>query len=160
MNRSGLLLAASAAAAAAGVVFALYATHAWGMRPCPLCILQRMLFVAFALAAAAGALRGARPLAALAGVIALTGAGVASYHLWIEANPLQAACGLAENEPWWESFAYWAGEQVPYLFNPSGDCAAAYKLLGVSFAAWSLALFVALLLASAAALGAARPRRR
>lgn len=152
MNRPARLLAVGAAAAVIGVAIALYATHVWGMRPCPLCILQRMLFIAFALVAAAGALRAARALAALAGVIALSGAGVASYHLWIEANPLQASCGLAENEPWWEAFAYWAGEQVPFLFNPTGDCAAAYKLLGVSFAAWSLGLFAVLLVASAAAL--------
>lgn len=156
MTRTRLLLGASGAAAVAGVAIALYATHALGMRPCPLCILQRMLFVAFALIALTGAIWPAQPLAAAAGVIALTGAGVAGWQLYIEANPLQARCGLGLDEPWWETLAYWAGEQVPFLFNPTGDCAAGYKLLGVSFAAWSLLLFMALVLASTAAL----PRRQ
>ncbi len=156
MIRSRLLLAAGAAAALTGVAIALYATHAWGMRPCPLCILQRMLFVGFALVAIAGAIWPRPAVGAVAGATALAGAGVASWHLYIEANPLKATCGLVGEEPWWETFAYWAGEQIPFLFNPTGDCAAGYKLLGVSFAAWSLALFLALLLLSAAAL--ARPR--
>ena len=160
MTPSRLLLGAGAAAALTGVAIALYATHAWGMRPCPLCILQRMLFLAFAAFAAAGAVWTLRPLASLAGLAALTGAAVAGWQLYIEANPLKATCGLVGEEPWWETFAYWAGEQIPFLFNPTGDCAAGYKLLGVSFAAWSLALFLALLLLSAAALRRPRGIRR
>jgi disulfide bond formation protein DsbB len=158
MTRPRLFLAA-AAAAIAGVAIALYATHAYGMRPCPLCILQRMLFVVFALVAATGAVWPRRLPAAAAGLTALAGAGVASWQLYIEAHPLQATCGLGQDEPWWETFAYWAGKQVPFLFKPTGDCSAGYKLLGVSFAAWSLMLFLVLLAASAAAFFRSRTRR-
>ena len=71
-----LTLAAMAALCLAAVGAALVSQHVFDMRPCPWCILQRVIFVGIALLCIVGALlpSAARALAALAGLLALSGA--------------------------------------------------------------------------------------
>ncbi|MDD5247475.1 MAG: disulfide bond formation protein B [Rhodocyclaceae bacterium] len=129
---------------------------------CPLCILQRMLYLLLALVGAGG-LAAARPLArrfaALAmAAVAGTGAVVAGYQIWIQRFAHDTNC--VANAPWWEQLVDWAGEKLPLLFGVSGLCSEPpWKLLGLSIAEWSLLAFSVLFgLAAFAALRKMRDR--
>jgi len=127
---------------------------------CPLCILQRMLYLLLALEAiAAWTLAGptqptARPrqLAALVmAATALTGAGIAAYQTWLQRFARGVSC--TADQPWWENFVNWAGSQWPLLFEASGLCSeAGWKFLGLSIAEWSLIAFTSMTLAMLLAL--------
>ena len=128
---------------------ALYLQHVVGLKPCPLCVLQRMALIAAALAALAGALL-ARGRAAqwttlgLAGAAALAGAGVAIWHVWILIYPPESmSCGRPFQ--WFhEDFPLivW----LPRLFRGDGDCLdRSWSLLGLGIPHWSLVGFLVVL---------------
>lgn len=124
---------------------------------CPLCILQRMLYLLLGVEGlfALFVVRAARPLAGLMAATAATGAGIAAYQTWLQRFATDTNCGA--NQPWWEQFVNWAGVQSPLLFEATGLCSeAGWKFLGLSIAEWSLALFSAMTLL---ALRVARARR-
>ena len=111
---------------------------------CPLCILQRMLYLLVALAGGLGLLVTRplpRRLAALAmAAVAATGAFVAGYQIWIQRFAQETNC--TANAPWWEQMVDWAGEKLPLLFGVSGLCSEpGWKLLGMTIAEWSLLAF-------------------
>ncbi len=126
--------------------------HGLGLEPCPLCIFQRIayLFVGvFGLLAAAIAPRpAARWVAVLMLLSALTGAGIAGWHVNLQLNPESLSCGpglevMLENFP--------LTQVLPRVFKGSGDCAqAGWTLLGLSIADWSLIWFTILSIASVA----------
>ncbi len=115
---------------------------------CPLCILQRMLYLLVAAAAILGLLVArqapARRLAALVmAIAAAAGAYVAGYQIWIQRFAHETNC--VASAPWWERLVDWAGERMPLLFNASGLCnERPWKLLGLSIAEWSVLAFSAL----------------
>lgn len=123
---------------------------------CPLCILQRMLYLLLGLTALlACALHARRTvqrwLAGAMGAIALTGAGIAGYQSWLQRFATDSSCAL--DQPWWERLVNWAGTQWPLLFEASGFCSeAGWRLFGLSIAEWSLLAFLALAGASLAML--------
>ena len=122
---------------------------------CPLCIIQRMLYLLVALIALAGLLaRGAVAsfFAALA-MLAASGLGlfVAGYQSWLQHHPTGIGC--VADSPWWEEFVYWAGNRLPLFFGVGGVCEdASWKLLGLSIAELSCIAFTGLLAASIVAL--------
>ena len=126
--------------------------HVVGLEPCPLCIFQRVAYFllgAFALAAAAAAPRRvARWLGVLMLLSALTGVGIAGWHVWLQLNPESLSCGpglsvMLENFP--------LSQVLPRVFKGSGDCSqAGWTLFGLSIAGWSLVWFTLLSLASIA----------
>lgn len=130
---------------------------------CPLCIWQRIFYLAFGLLALLGVLVANRPslrrvLAVLMAAAAAAGAGVAGYQVWIQRFAPNTSC--AGKEPWWEAAVRWAGEQVPLLFEASGLCSdPAWKFLDLSIADWSLLAFSGLI-AMALAILFVRMRRR
>jgi len=105
---------------------------------CPLCIIQRMLYLALAIIAGIGLAVSARPLAprfaALAMVLtAATGIFVAGYQVWIQR--IAPATDCSPYPTWWEDLVDRAGEVVPILFKASGLCSdPAWKFLGLSIA--------------------------
>lgn len=112
---------------------------------CPLCVLQRMLYLllaleallAWSLARTAGSIRLA---ALLMTATALTGVGIAAYQTWLQRFAKGVSC--TADQPWWEAFVNWAGTQWPLLFEASGICSeAGWKFLGLSIAEWSLVAF-------------------
>jgi len=115
---------------------------------CPLCILQRMLYLLLALEAIGGFLladkiAGRRVLGFGMAVTALLGASIAAYQSWLQRFAKGVSC--TADQPWWESLVDWAGRQVPLLFEATGLCSeAGWKLLGFSIAEWSLLAFIAL----------------
>lgn len=142
--RRGLALIGLAGLLLVGVSVVLAAT--FDLAACPLCILQRMLYLLLALEAALLFVLDPRWVAGAMGVTAATGAGVAAYHVWLQ----RFASGLVTcggQQAWWERWIDWAGQQLPWLFGASGQCAeASWTLLGLSIAEWSLLCFSALTL--------------
>lgn len=70
----------------AALAFALVAQYGFGLRPCNLCLIQRVPFVLAALLAAA-ALKDGMPAALLlrvAGLLLLINGGIAVYHVGVE----------------------------------------------------------------------------
>lgn len=112
---------------------------------CPLCILQRMLYLAFGVIGLAAVALAHRPLSAriasaLLVLVAGTGAYIAAYQSWLQLHPEGPSC--TANTPWWENFVYWAGEQAPDLFLSSGMCSdPGFTLFGLSIANYSLIVF-------------------
>lgn len=139
-------LALVAAFAAAAMAAALYFQHGLGLKPCPLCVLQRIALITAGLFALAGLLaarsRGGQLTAlALSALGALGGAGVAGWHTWILAFPPESmACGRPFQ--WFhEDFplVVW----LPRLFRGDGDCLSnEWSLFGLGIPHWSLLGFV------------------
>ena len=120
--------------------------HVVGLDPCPLCIFQRIAYFAVALfallAASLSPRASSRWLGGLALLSALTGIGIAGWHVWLQLNPQGMSCGpglatMLENFP--------LTEVLPKVFRGSGDCSeSAWTLLGLTIAEWSLLWFVIL----------------
>lgn len=111
---------------------------------CPLCILQRMGYLLLGVEALLilGARQPAllRPGAALMALTAAAGAGIAGYQTWLQRFAKGVNC--TADQPWWERFVDWAGQQVPLLFEATGLCSeAGWRMLGLSIAEWSLLIF-------------------
>ena len=154
------LFAATGLAAVGLVGGGLILAHTLNLAACPLCILQRMLYLLLALEAIAawwltGPARARtlpRRLAALVmAATALTGVGIASYQTWLQRFAKGASC--TADQPWWEHLVNWAGSQWPLMFEASGLCSeAGWKFLGLSIAEWSLVAFTSMTIAMLAAL--------
>lgn len=129
---------------------------------CPLCILQRMLYLLFGTfglmgIAAANSRLGSKLVALLMAVAAGTGAFIAAYQSWIQHHPEGPSC--TANTPWWENLVYWAGQQWPDLFLSSGMCTdPGFVLFGLSIAEYSLILFTLMTLVCLALLFRKRTR--
>jgi disulfide bond formation protein DsbB len=142
-QRPAALLGAVALLSLAAVAAALVSQHRFGMEPCPWCVLQRLIFVAIALACGLGLLWRAtagRVVAALL-VLLLSLSGVASA-LWLHfvASKSQS-CNLTLADR--IITALRLDTLLADVFSPRASCAdAAVDLLGVPYTFWSLALFV------------------
>jgi len=137
------LLGAGALLALLAVVVALVTQHGFDMRPCPWCVLQRVEFVAIALAAALAYLWRSRPglLVSAALAIALANLGVLSA-LWQHfVAAASASCNLTLADR--IVGALQLDSLAPDVFAATASCAdAKVTLLGVPYEFWSLALFV------------------
>lgn len=129
--------------------FGLYLQYIEHQDPCPLCMVQRAIFIAilvlFLLAATHGPRRlGARLYAALIGLLSITGIAVAARHIWIQHLPPDQvpACGpgldyMLETMP--------MARVLKELLHGSGECAAkGWSLLGFGIPEWSLLCYLAL----------------
>lgn len=106
---------------------ALYLQYVLHHEPCPLCMVQRFIFIALLVLFVVAALHnpkrlGARVYAALIALTALCGVAVASRHIWIQHLPKDEvpACGpgldyMLENFP--------MSEVLQELMHGSGECA-------------------------------------
>jgi protein dithiol:quinone oxidoreductase len=128
---------------------ALVSQHVFDMQPCPWCVLQRVIFLAIALACLLGlawrGLFGRRVGASLAMLLALCGIAAALWqHFQAAAS---ASCNLTFAD---KIVSRWLGldQLLPNVFEPRASCAdAAVSLLGVPYDFWSLALFALIALA-------------
>jgi protein dithiol:quinone oxidoreductase len=140
---------AGAAICAVLLGFGLYLQHVDGQEPCPLCIFQRVAFIALGLVFLVAALHGPGKTGAivygvLGFIFAAAGTGLASRHVWLQSLPADQvpACG--------PGLSYML-EQFPLMrmlqsvLAGSGECAeAGWKFLGLTIAGWSLIWFVLL----------------
>jgi disulfide bond formation protein DsbB len=156
MSTSRSILLAIAAACVALVGAALYLQHAQNMVPCPLCVIQRYLFLAIALCCLLGASAGQSKAGAGLGLLgALGGLGVAGKHLYVLAHP-GFSCGIDPMETVLNKIP--TATALPWLFRADGLCEDARDtLFGLSVPAWS-ALWFAILTASLAWVLARRAR--
>ena len=131
------------------IAFALYLQYYEYQNPCPLCVLQRVTYIAMMAVFLLGALHGPRRAGALVyrsllTVVSMIGAGIATRHVWLQHLPKDRVpeCGpglgyMLERFPLADAFAK--------IFRGSGECAeAGWKLLGWSIAEWSLIWFILL----------------
>jgi disulfide bond formation protein DsbB len=142
VKRADLVLGAIALGGPAAVGAAYYTQHAWNMQPCPWCVLQRLVFLALA-AAAALALVWRSPLGRRIGALlalgfAGCGIGAALWQHFVAAS--QASCDLSLAEKIIGALGLDA--RYPDLFMAMTSCAdAATSLFGLPYEFWSLALF-------------------
>lgn len=129
--------------------YAYYAQFVLALEPCPLCIFQRVAFIALTLVFLGAALHdpGGRGRYAWACALLLAaGAGVlvAGRHVWLQSLPpdLVPACGpgldyMLDVLP--------AFDVVRQVFTGSGECAKVdWTLFGLSMPAWTLMAFLGL----------------
>jgi disulfide bond formation protein DsbB len=143
MIRTQSLLRAIAVICLALVGAALYLQHAKGLLPCPLCVIQRYLFLAIAICCAIGAYGGKPKIGAgLALIGALGGLGVVGKHLWVLAHP-GLSCGIDPMETVLNKIP--TATALPWLFHADGLCEDARDtLFGLSIPQWSAVWFVLL----------------
>lgn len=116
--------------------------------PCPLCIFQRLLYLAVTLVAIIGiALPTAkRLLGSLIALIAAGGMATAIYQSWIQLYPdLATQCGYGEPNLI-EQLVDWLGMKWPLMFMATGFCTTKENILGFSVANWSILCFASLLI--------------
>lgn len=140
------LLAGVALVCIAAVAAALISQHVFDMQPCPWCVLQRVIFLAIALACGLGLLWRSRTgrLVSTALALLLTVSGIAAA-LWQHFQAAaSASCNLTLAD---KIVSGWLqlDSLLPDVFSPRASCAdAAVNLLGVPYDFWSLALFIAI----------------
>lgn len=123
------------------------------LNPCPMCMMQRGLFVAIAAISLVAVIHGARAwgrrvYAVLTGVTAMLGAGVAGRQIWLQNLPEEQvpACGpgldfMLEVFP--------LMEVLEMALRGTGDCAEVqWQWLGLTIPGWSLIGFVGMVLIS------------
>ncbi len=123
--------------------YAYYTQYVLGLEPCPLCIFQRIGVAATGLLFLIAGLHnprgwGTRTYAVLIGVAALTTAGVAIRHLYVQSLPPGTipACGapldvLLQFTP--------VTEVIRKVLTGSGECSQVnWKFLGLAMPAWVL----------------------
>lgn len=114
------------------------------LSPCPLCIFQRILYLAVGVIALGGwFLPRLNPLwAGLVALVALGGLGVAGYQSWMQAFPqLATECGYAEPNAI-ERLVDFLGMEWPAMFLATGFCSSRdWVFLGMSMANWSFFVF-------------------
>jgi protein dithiol:quinone oxidoreductase len=130
------------------VALAVVLTVRYQVAACPLCIVQRMLYLCIALASLFGlafaSLRGARVGATWVILItAANGAMIAGYQIYLQRHPFSASCG--DGTAWWERVVDRAGQDFPLLFKADGLCSdSTWSLFGISMPEWSTVVFASL----------------
>jgi disulfide bond formation protein DsbB len=142
MQRPAALLGAVAFLSLAAVAAALVSQHVFGMEPCPWCVLQRLIFVAIALACGLGvvwrAAAGRIVAALLVLVLSLSGVAAALWLHFVASKSASCNLTLADRI----IVALQLDTQMPEVFSPRANCAeAAVDLLGLPYTFWSLGLF-------------------
>jgi disulfide bond formation protein DsbB len=141
------VLAGIALSCLAAVGIALTAQHAFGVKPCPWCVMQRGIFLLIALFAAVGwMVHKNRTLRQTALVLCLIGcaAGLTAAVFQHEVASQTASCamGLADRV----LTALNLEELWPTVFMVTANCAeaAAYRMLGLPYEIWSGLLYAGL----------------
>lgn len=131
--------------------YAVYVEKHMLMMPCPLCVLQRVAFIALGVVGLVAAMHGPkgaggrRAYGLVAFVAAAIGAGIAGRHLWIQSLP-------ADQVPLCNSLGIdYMLDTMPMLdvlrsiLTGSGECAKVdWQWLGLSMPGWTLLCFTLL----------------
>ncbi len=127
----------------------LYLQYIEHQEPCPMCIVQRVVYLAliglFLIAALHGPQRrGAAAYSAVMVITAAAGAAVAARQVWLQHLPkdLVPACGPGLDYMLRKFPLY---DVLQKVLAGSGECAeVGWRFLGLSIAGWSLVWFVIL----------------
>ncbi len=133
--------------------FGYYLQYGKGLAPCPLCILQRLAYIAIVFVALVGLLHNPRTgiikiYSFLIALISIIGGSIAARQIWLQNQPkkLFSECSsslnyMLESLPLKEVFLK--------LFYATGDCAEiVWTFLGFSIAQWSAVVFSFVLLSA------------
>ena len=148
--------------ALAAVGAALVSQHVFDKMPCPWCVLQRLIFLAVALAALPAALSTRPWVARLSGLavlgLASSGAAAALWQHFVAASDVSCKLTLADRI----MTATGLDAQLPEVFMAYASCAdGAVTLFGVPYEFFALALQLLLMPAALRLMRVrARPRRR
>lgn len=159
---SQLPFALSLLLAVSSVVIAVLLSAYLQLAACPLCIVQRVLYLIVAIASTLGLYLQQRALirklaSLLATISSATGTVVAGYQIYLQHNPFAASCGTGDS--WWELGVERAGELWPLVFKADGLCSDGdWTFLSVTLAEWSLLAFIVLFLLAAFSLFSLRSR--
>ena len=147
--RAALLLGVAVVLPLAAVAAALVSQHVWDMQPCPWCVLQRVVFVAIAIAALLGLVLGAllrpplgrRVGAGLVLLLAAAGMAAALWQHFVAASSTSCKLTLADRIVG----GLGLDALAPAVFAAYASCAdAAVKIGGIPYEFYSLVLFAAL----------------
>ena len=140
MIKPRTLLLSIAAACIALLAAAMVLQHVMNMLPCPLCVIQRYLFLAIAIATLGGvAARQQKWGAGTALLCAVGGLGVAGRHLYILAHP-GLSCGIDPLET--SLNKVFTAHFLPFMFKADGLCEAALApFFGLSIPQWAFLWF-------------------
>lgn len=135
--------------------FGLYLQHVVHLDPCPLCILQRIAFIATGLVALVAAAHnpgkiGQAFYAMTLIIFSAIGAGIAGWHVWLQHAPRDKVveCGPGLD---YMLDAFPLLKALPMIFKGSGDCGnIVWSFLGLSIPGWSLVWFILITLAGLA----------
>ena len=124
-----------------------------GLEPCPLCLLQRYVFVVLGVLFLLAALHnpstwGSKVYGILLFLIAAVGIGLSGYHVWLQNLPPDQVpeCGPSL-EYMLESFPLL--DALKMTLNASGQCAeVTWRFIGLSIPAWTCIMFILLGLAA------------
>lgn len=138
------------ALACAGLMaYALYAQHHMFLDPCPLCILQRVVFMVMGIVFLLGLVHGPKGwgrklYGVLVFLLALLGAGIAGRHVWLQGLPPDQvpACGPGLD---YMLQAFPLKKTLGMVFSGSGECAKLdWKFWGLSMPGWTLIWYIGL----------------
>lgn len=143
-SRSGFFLGFIACVSV--LAFGAYLQFVEQLEPCPLCISQRLAFVATALIFLIAAIhnRGIKVYAVLAAVSALVGASVSARHVWLQHLPPEE---VPECSPGLEYvFQHFPlADTIKLMLTGTGECAKVdWTLLGLAIPSWALITFLGL----------------
>lgn len=138
-------LAATAAFCVGLLLYAAYLQHGpQFQQPCPLCVLQRYVYIAIALIAAVGAWRNHYGYAVGVAVVAGDGALLAGWQVVkgssmtaCQADPIGQFVNGLPTADWF-----------PQYFFANGGCADRYDALGLPVPVWSLLCFAGIAIAA------------
>jgi protein dithiol:quinone oxidoreductase len=142
---------------------ALYLQYFRGLDPCPLCMIQRVFFIAIGFVFLVAAIAGPKGFfvkvyGVIATLLAVGGAGFAVRHVWLQRHPPEMESCTADLFTQLQRLPF--GSVIERALYATGDCARVdWTLLGLSIAEWSLIWFVLLALLSVAYL-TRKPRNR
>lgn len=129
--------------------YALYVQFDLGIEPCPLCIFQRIVFIAMGIVFLIGAIQnppvtGRRVYGLVLLLSAFIGIGIASRHIWVQHQPPDPFAGCA---PGWNYMIsnFPISKALKMAFTGSADCAqVTWTFLGLSMPVWTLICYVLL----------------
>ena len=142
-SANALRFAFVAVVAFGAVAAALVSQHAFGMDPCPWCVLQRLVFLALGAFALLGLVwrgdAGGRVAAAFGLLLAAEGLAAALWQHFVAARSASCKLTLADRIVG----ATQLDRLLPDVFEARASCAdAAVDLLGVPYAFWAAGAFV------------------
>jgi protein dithiol:quinone oxidoreductase len=136
------------------IAYAYYLQTVQGLEPCPLCIFQRIGFIAVGSILLLAGLHnprrfGRRVYGVLSMLASSAGASVAARHIWLRHLPADQvpACGPGLD---FMLEAFPLGKTLTTVFTGSGECAQSdgWLMLGLDMPSWALIGFVGLFLLS------------
>jgi disulfide bond formation protein DsbB len=128
------------------LAFGVYLQFVEQLEPCPLCISQRLAFIATGLIFLMAAIhnRGIKIYAVLAAFSALVGASVSARHVWLQHLPPEQ---VPECSPGLEYvFQHFPlADTIKLMLTGTGECAKVdWTLLGLAIPSWALITFLGL----------------